>query len=108
MEHDHSVAGVAVINSLSKFKINSTLEQKSFVVFCLGQFQPIFSQRHGKYARVVDTGKTGDGKMLLYISRISLWGHYEQRSFYKSNISHFKSSISLIDRFFQGLSLQQN
>ena len=108
MEHDHSVAEVAVINSLSKFKINSTSEQKSFVVFCLGQFQPIFSQRHGKYVRVVDTGRTGDGKMLLYISRISLWGHYEQRSFYKSNISHFKSSISLIDRFFQGLSLQQN
>lgn len=51
MEHDHSVAGVAVINSLSKFKINSTSEQKSFLVFCLGQFQPIFSQRHGKYVQ---------------------------------------------------------
>lgn len=109
MEHDHSVAGVAVINSLSKFKINSTSEQKSFLVFCLGQFQPMFSQRHGKYVQGWwIRGKTGDEKMLLYISRISLWGHYEQRSFYKSNISHFKSSISLIDRFFQGLSLQQN
>lgn len=56
MEHDHSVAGVAVINSLSKFKINSTLEQKSFLVFCLGQFQPIFSQYSAK-----DMGNTCKG-----------------------------------------------
>lgn len=81
IQHENSVAGPAIIYSLSKFEINNTLEQKSHLVFCPGRLQPMFCQTQQVWASMLVTGKTGRTKMLLYIFWISLWGYYKQRSF---------------------------
>lgn len=81
IQHENSVAGPAIISSLSKFEINTTLEQKRHLLFCPGPLQPMFCQTQQVWASMLVTEKNGCTKMLLYIFWISLWGHYKQRSF---------------------------